>query len=305
MKLEYLLIVFLVIGTGTGFAVLSNFSSYVSSSSMSSSSTVSNSTSKQTTIVTPVTVSSTPLSPSITVSPYSPTTPIATSVPSSTAVFTGTSANLVSSPAPIPVTPTRSGTPLTGTQQTVSPTSTSLTTIFPGSSIYHNVVVPSINSTRTPNASTVSNSTGKQTTIVTPVTVASTPLSPSITVSPYSPTTPIITSVPSSTAVFSGTSANLVTYSTVSVIPSTAAMTGFQTISIIPQYCALPVSNDWTISSSCIMSTSATAPANVIVNNGAVLTIPYGITLTMHFTTNHLVVHPGGGILIQNGGKLN
>jgi len=42
----------------------------------------------------------------------------------------------------------------------------------------------------------------------------------------------------------------------------------------------------------------------VIVNSGAVLTIPKDVTLTIHFTTNHLIVKSGGGVLIKAGGKI-
>ena len=69
--------------------------------------------------------------------------------------------------------------------------------------------------------------------------------------------------------------------------------------------CSPPISGDWALSSSCTMSSSAIAPANVIVNNGAVLTIPNGVTLTIPFTSNHLLIHSGGGVLVKSGGKLD
>ena len=69
--------------------------------------------------------------------------------------------------------------------------------------------------------------------------------------------------------------------------------------------CTVSTLTDWTVSLSCTLLSSATAPANVIINKGAVLTIPSGVTLTIHFKTNHLLVHNGGGVLIKSGGAIN
>jgi hypothetical protein len=52
------------------------------------------------------------------------------------------------------------------------------------------------------------------------------------------------------------------------------------------------------------MSSSATAPANVIVQNNAVLTIPNGVILNIDFTTKYLLVKSGSGVLIKDGGKI-
>jgi subtilisin family serine protease len=69
--------------------------------------------------------------------------------------------------------------------------------------------------------------------------------------------------------------------------------------------CAPPLSGDWTITSSCSISSTATAPANVIVQSGAVLTIPSGMRLNVDFTHYHLLVKSGGGVLIKAGGAIN
>ncbi|HJT09681.1 MAG TPA: S8 family serine peptidase [Candidatus Nitrosotalea sp.] len=69
--------------------------------------------------------------------------------------------------------------------------------------------------------------------------------------------------------------------------------------------CSPPASGDWTISSSCTISSSVTAPANVIVQSGAVLTIPNGLRLNIDFTHYHLLVRSGGGVLIKAGGAIN
>ena len=47
-----------------------------------------------------------------------------------------------------------------------------------------------------------------------------------------------------------------------------------------------------------------TLAGNVIVPNGVVLTIPNGVTLDINFVTKNLTVQPGGGVLIQPGGKI-
>ena len=69
--------------------------------------------------------------------------------------------------------------------------------------------------------------------------------------------------------------------------------------------CSPQLSDDWTISSSCTLETSATITGNVIVQNGAVLTIPNGVSLDIDFATKHLLVKPGGGVLIQAGGIIS
>jgi hypothetical protein len=69
--------------------------------------------------------------------------------------------------------------------------------------------------------------------------------------------------------------------------------------------CAPSSSGDWTIPSSCSVSSTVTAPANVIVQSGAVLTIPNGMRLNINFASNHLLVKSGGGVLIKAGGAIN
>jgi hypothetical protein len=69
--------------------------------------------------------------------------------------------------------------------------------------------------------------------------------------------------------------------------------------------CLPPLSGDWNVTSSCTLSSSATAPADVIVQPGAVLTIPSGLTLTINFGAYHLLVEPEGEVFIQPDGKLS
>lgn len=70
-------------------------------------------------------------------------------------------------------------------------------------------------------------------------------------------------------------------------------------------YCLPPNSGDWTISQNCLLSSSVTAPANVIVQSGSVLTIPNGDALNMDFYHHHLLVKSGSGVLIKAGGVIS
>ena len=63
-------------------------------------------------------------------------------------------------------------------------------------------------------------------------------------------------------------------------------------------------SGNWIIQQSCNLASSAAAPANVIVQNGAVLTIPNGRSLNIDFVNHHLLVQSGGGVLIKAGSKI-
>ncbi len=62
---------------------------------------------------------------------------------------------------------------------------------------------------------------------------------------------------------------------------------------------------DWIISSSCTLGFTSTASANVIVQPGAVLTIPSGLKLNIDLAHYHLLVKSGGGVLIKAGGAIN
>jgi len=67
--------------------------------------------------------------------------------------------------------------------------------------------------------------------------------------------------------------------------------------------CTTPSTGDWTIISSCVLETNFSAPANVIVQNNSVLTIPNGVTLTVP-SGHKITVVSGSGILIKSGGTL-
>jgi len=69
--------------------------------------------------------------------------------------------------------------------------------------------------------------------------------------------------------------------------------------------CSPPSSGDWTITSSCEMTSSATAAGNVIVQNNSVLTIPNSVTLDIDFANFNLTVKSGSGVLIKAGGTIS
>ena len=68
--------------------------------------------------------------------------------------------------------------------------------------------------------------------------------------------------------------------------------------------CVVPISGDWFITQSCTLSSNDVAPGNVIIQSGAVLTIPNGVSLHIDFGAKHLLVRSGGGVLIKPGGKI-
>jgi hypothetical protein len=66
----------------------------------------------------------------------------------------------------------------------------------------------------------------------------------------------------------------------------------------------LPSSGDWVINSDCTLYENYYAPDSVEVRNGAVLTIPDGVTLDIDLTNYNLTVREGSGVLIKKGGKI-
>ena len=68
--------------------------------------------------------------------------------------------------------------------------------------------------------------------------------------------------------------------------------------------CAPPLSGDWIIRTSCALHESCTAPANVIVTNESVLTIPNGISLDIDLSNFNLTVNKGSGVFIEKGGTM-
>jgi len=73
-------------------------------------------------------------------------------------------------------------------------------------------------------------------------------------------------------------------------------------IIINPEECQVPSSGNWMIGQNCKLMTSATTPANVIVQNNSVLEIPNGVTLDIDFANFNLTIKSGSGVLIKSGG---
>jgi len=61
---------------------------------------------------------------------------------------------------------------------------------------------------------------------------------------------------------------------------------------------------DTIISSSCTVTSNVVAGGSVIVQSGAVMTIPNGVTLDIDFAKFNLKVEAGGEVLIESGGKI-
>ena len=55
----------------------------------------------------------------------------------------------------------------------------------------------------------------------------------------------------------------------------------------------------------CLLSGSATAPGNVIVEPGIALTIDTGSSLDIDFTNFHLLIRSGAKLVIKDGGKIH
>ena len=74
-------------------------------------------------------------------------------------------------------------------------------------------------------------------------------------------------------------------------------------IQVFDSLCRPPEMGDWVVEKSCTMVTTSTAPANVIVQDEATLTIPNGLILTIS-NSNNLQVKFGGEVLIEAGGTI-
>jgi hypothetical protein len=69
--------------------------------------------------------------------------------------------------------------------------------------------------------------------------------------------------------------------------------------------CVEPDSGDWTVTRDCTLFSSKTWSGDFYVQNGAVVTIPSGITLDLDFATHKLTVESGSGVLIEQGATLH
>jgi hypothetical protein len=132
-----------------------------------------------------------------------------------------------------------------------------------------------------------------ETTPVTPNTVTLTGLDKtSLETTTVSTNTIFLTGIISSPLVSTSTSSILVT------------LTGIDTTSVALSTCSPPSNGDWIINSSCVLAVSDSAPVNVIVQNGAILEIPNGVTLDIDFTNFNITIKSGSGVLIKSGGAI-
>jgi hypothetical protein len=69
--------------------------------------------------------------------------------------------------------------------------------------------------------------------------------------------------------------------------------------------CSPPDSGDWIVSADCTMEQSATAPANVVVNENVTLTLDSGVGLQIDLSKYHLKVRNGAKVIIKPGAKIN
>ncbi|MCP4658760.1 MAG: hypothetical protein GY856_25395 [bacterium] len=75
-------------------------------------------------------------------------------------------------------------------------------------------------------------------------------------------------------------------------------------IEILDTSCLPPATGDWLVTASCIFTGQATAPADVIVEPGVVLTIEAGAVLEIDLRNHKLLVREEGGVLVKKDGTL-
>jgi hypothetical protein len=87
------------------------------------------------------------------------------------------------------------------------------------------------------------------------------------------------------------------------VIASTNSLVPQQTIECFPDDLT---PYDWIVIRDCTLAKNTVGiKGNVIVQNGATLTIPSGKILNIDFANKHLLVKSGSGVLIKSGGKID
>ncbi len=69
--------------------------------------------------------------------------------------------------------------------------------------------------------------------------------------------------------------------------------------------CVPPASGDWVVTESCTFEGVDTAPANVIVQNNATLTIAATASLDIDLANHHLLVKDGSHVIIKDGGEIH
>ncbi len=84
----------------------------------------------------------------------------------------------------------------------------------------------------------------------------------------------------------------------------TPALNDMATAVLNPPACDTPGSGDWTITQDCVLISDFSAPANVRVQNGALLMIPNGVILDINFLSRNITIEFGSGVLIKAGGSI-
>lgn len=101
---------------------------------------------------------------------------------------------------------------------------------------------------------------------------------------------------------YSGGPRMTLTYSTCVPTPGTSN-DSCQSADPMPE-CNISVVGDTIISSSCKLSADAIAGGNVMVQDGAKMTVLSDVTLTINFSQFNLIIKFGGIVLIESGGKI-
>ena len=69
--------------------------------------------------------------------------------------------------------------------------------------------------------------------------------------------------------------------------------------------CVIPSSGEWKVTQDCILTGSATAPGNVVVEQNTALTTAEKASLDIEFTNFHLLIKSGAKVVIRDGGKIH
>jgi hypothetical protein len=200
------------------------------------------------------------------------------------------------------ITPT-----ITNTTESISVTTPISQTTVPNPVIVNGTIIPTITNTT------------ESTSIVTPVSYAQTPTVSAITKTTFTSDgtsfvpqpEPVITSSPITKTNFTSTGTSFIPQPEPVITTTVITKSTFQSVGTITSaqlshnFCdPTPISGDWVVQSSCILSLNSAIDGNVIVQNGVVLEIPSGVTLDIDFANHNLTVKSGGGVLIKAGGSI-
>lgn len=69
--------------------------------------------------------------------------------------------------------------------------------------------------------------------------------------------------------------------------------------------CVPPPTGDWVVSASCTFQGTASVAANLVVENGATLTLASGSSLGVDLSTHHVRVRQGSRLIVEDGAKID